>query len=321
MLRSCGRWVVVALLLDWSCAARSLADESVSAPRSFAYVLQADAAWKSRSAAVAALAHCDRDWIVIDAAYTAGPDGRWTPDDLKTIRDGKPGRRVLAYLSIGEAEDYRDYWQKTWDADRDGKPDAWAPDFLMPENPDWTGNYRVRYWREAWQKLILSEIDRIVAQGFDGAYLDIVDGFETFEFNGKDWIDDRRNEETGRTYREDMIAWVKKIGERLRKEDAKRLLIPQNGSQLLANDAFVQFISGVGMEDVFTNGNRAQRAKESNPRLKDVEPLIKAGKPVLLIEYPKKEPLRQAVVEQAHKHGFVWLMTDRQLKTLGESGN
>ncbi len=102
---------------------------------------------------------------------------------------------------------------------------------------------------------------------------------------------------------------------------AKRLLIPQNGSQLLADEGFVKIISGIGMEDVFTNGNRAQKSKESNPRVKDVENLVQAGKPVLLIEYPKKEALRDMVVTQAHEHGYVWLVTDRQLKTLGESGD
>ncbi len=37
--------------------------------------------------------------------------------------------------------------------------------------------------------------------------------------------------------------------------------------------------------------------------------------------YPKKEALRDMVVTQAHQHGFVWLVTDRRLKTLGESGD
>jgi hypothetical protein len=41
---------------------------------------------------------------------------------------------------------------------------------------------------------------------------------------------------------------------------------------------------------------------------------------VLLIEYPKT-PERQALSKElARKNGLVWLVTDRQLKTLGESG-
>lgn len=312
--------LVVCILLLILHVTSSPADEASTPPRSFAYVLQADATWKTRETAVSALAACDRDWIVVDAAYTGGEDGRWTSDDLKTIRAGKPGRRVLAYLSIGEAEDYRDYWQRSWDADRNGKPDAGAPDFLMPVNADWAGNYRVRYWRVDWQMLILAEVDRIVAQGFDGIYMDIVDAFETFEFDGTDWIDDRKNEETGQTYRLDMIAWVKTIGERLRRDSPTRLLVPQNGSQLIADESYLKIVSAIGMEDVFTNGNKKQKPAETKPRIQHVKPLIAAGKPVLLIEYPKKQALRDEVMAGARSNGFVSLLTDRALKTLGESG-
>ena len=31
---------------------------------------------------------------------------------------------MLAYVSIGEAENYRFYWEESWDADNDGQPDA-----------------------------------------------------------------------------------------------------------------------------------------------------------------------------------------------------
>jgi len=316
----CVLMAVIGLVSNTLTALPAQAVESASDPTSFAYVLQADSRWKTKPDAVRELAACDRDWIVIDAAYTSEENGRWSKADLDAILAGKSGRRVLAYLSIGEAEDYRSYWKKSWDVDGDGKPDPGAPEFLMAENPDWDGNYRVRYWHKEWQSIILAEIDRIAEQGFDGAYLDIVDAFETFEFDGNDWIDDRRNDETGKTFRADMVSWVTKIGERLRKTEASRLLIPQNGSQLLADPNYRTIISGIGMEDVFTNGNRTQRPSESKSRLKDVESLVKDNKPVLLIEYPKKAELQKMVIEKSQEHHFVWLIADRPLKTLGESG-
>ena len=53
------------------------------------------------------------------------------------------------------------------------------------ENPDWAGNYKVRYWEQGWQDLILSGpesyLNRITAAGFDGVYLDLIDAFEYFE--------------------------------------------------------------------------------------------------------------------------------------------
>ena len=60
-----------------------------SAPASFAYVLQADALAKSKAEAVAKLAACGRDWIVLDAAFSS--DAPWTAADLSAIRAGRAG--------------------------------------------------------------------------------------------------------------------------------------------------------------------------------------------------------------------------------------
>lgn len=49
-------------------------------------------------------------------------------------------------------------------------------------------------------------------------------------------------------------------------------------------------------------------------------PLRAAGKPMLAIEYPRAAPKRDIVGKLAHNGGFTWLIADRQLKTLGESG-
>jgi len=81
-------------------------EKPIFAPKSMAYVLQADRLASSREAVVQQLAACDRDLIVIDAAFNGAGD--WTPAEIETIRAGKNGRRVVAYVSIGEAEDYRE---------------------------------------------------------------------------------------------------------------------------------------------------------------------------------------------------------------------
>mgnify|MGYP003325216864 CR=1 FL=1 len=168
------------------------------APKSMTYILQADRLTKTRSNTVEQLAGCGRDLVVTDHVYTSGTGNEWTAVELATIRQG-----LVAYISIGEAEDYRSYWNAQWDANRDGQPDAGAPAFLNGENPDWEGNYRVRYWGPQWQTIVLSSVDTILQQGLDGIYLDIVDGFETYEYDPKtkDWIDHRLNPDTGQTYR------------------------------------------------------------------------------------------------------------------------
>src|SRR5204863_10007565 len=75
-------------------------------------------------------------------------DATVTPADVKRLQvKANGGRRlVLCYVSIGEAEDYRTYWQDGWKPGR--------PAFLGPEDSDWKGTCAVRYWDPAWQTII-----------------------------------------------------------------------------------------------------------------------------------------------------------------------
>ena len=287
-----------------------------SSPSSFAYILQADSFAKTKSAAVAQLKESGRGWIVLDTSFAG--DTPWERADLDAIRSGKAGRKVVAYISIGEAEDYRSYWQPEWGSG--GKRTAAAPAWLGIENPEWKGNYQVKYWNAEWQKLMLAAIDDAMGRGFDGVYLDIVDGYQTYEQGADNYLDDRMNPETKQTYRRDMVDWVKAIASRARAKNPAALVIPQNGSQLAAHKDFVEVISAQGIEDLFTNGKKLQPASHTDEILGHLKTLASAKKPVLLIEYPKT-PERQALSKKlAEENGFVWLVTDRQLKTLGESG-
>ena len=86
-------------------------------------------------------------------------------------------RLIIAYMSIGEAEDYRYYWDSDWN----NTPPSW----LEEENPNWEGNFKVRYWEAEWKGIIYgndsSYLKKILDAGFDGVYLDIIDAFEYFE--------------------------------------------------------------------------------------------------------------------------------------------
>jgi len=134
----------------------------------------------SKAKYLAALAKTNHDLLVIDL-FT----GDWTAtaDDLKRLKvKANGGRRlVLCYVSIGEAEDYRFYWQKGW------KPGN--PAFLGPENPQWKRNFAVKYWEPTWQAIFVggkeSYLSRVQAAGFDGIYLDRVDEYEWFEEHGE----------------------------------------------------------------------------------------------------------------------------------------
>ncbi len=130
----------------------------------------------SKTEYLGALKSTNYDALIIDAFYNETILDQLEVENLKQKSNG--GKRlVIAYMSIGEAEDYRYYWQSDWQS---GTP-AW----LMQENSDWPGNYKVRYWQTDWQNIIFGNEDsylkKIIDAGFDGVYLDIVDGYEYFE--------------------------------------------------------------------------------------------------------------------------------------------
>ena len=149
---------------------------SLADARNFLYLLD-PSEFGSKDAFLGALQATNYDAIIMDYFYE--DTQALSADDvasLKTKADGG-SRLVISYMSIGEAEDYRYYWQEEWDSD--------PPSWLDEENEEWEGNYKVRYWEADWQAIIYGSpdayLDRIIASGFDGVYLDIIEAFEHFE--------------------------------------------------------------------------------------------------------------------------------------------
>jgi endo-alpha-1,4-polygalactosaminidase (GH114 family) len=85
------------------------------------------------------------------------------------------GRLAIGYIDAGEFMrccsniDLPD--QGLW-FDAQGKLTAAAPSWFGPPNPNFNNLWVVRDWDPAWQAYILSEIDKIIALGFDGVFLD-----------------------------------------------------------------------------------------------------------------------------------------------------
>lgn len=143
--------------------------------RNFLYLINGEK-FGSRDEFLAAVEGTDYDLIIMDLFFE---NEALSPDDLGRLRRKQNGGRrlLICYMSIGEAEDYRSYWKPVWKKS--------PPEWIEEENPDWEGNYKVRYWDAGWQSLIFGNpdayLDRILAAGFDGVYLDIIDAFEYFE--------------------------------------------------------------------------------------------------------------------------------------------
>lgn len=121
-----------------------------------------------------AISMTNYDLVLIDLFYHSQVVA---VDSLLSTKQNGGSRLVIAYMSIGEAEDYRYYWNADWSKN--------APAWLAGENSNWPGNYKVKYWNKEWQDIIygndLSYIKKIIDAGYNGVYLDIIDAYEYFE--------------------------------------------------------------------------------------------------------------------------------------------
>ncbi len=246
------------------------------------------------------------DLLVIDYSRDGSEEERWTREDIAAIKAAKsPGRLVVAYLSIGEAEDYRYYWKQSWKRE----PPAW----LEQENPDWKGNIKVRYWDPQWQRLIFgtpdSYLDKIMDAGFDGAYLDIIDGFEYFEERGR------------KSARREMVELVLALARhaRVTRGDRDFGIFPQNGEELLADADYLKGITGIGREDAFFGYERDDRRTpaEATARItRFLDLAVKAEKLVLNVDYAASPAKVREAYRLAEARGYREYCARRALKAL-----
>jgi cysteinyl-tRNA synthetase, unknown class len=218
----------------------------------------------------------DSKFLVIDYSKDGTEGQRYSASDLTALH--QKGKSAVSYLSIGEAEDYRYYYQSGWNTN--------PPSWLGQDNPDWPGNAKVKYWEPEWQNIVLGYLDKIIESGFDGIYLDIVDGYEYWSDpkNGEGLVLDRADAANR------MIDWVEKLAEYARVQKGKPdfHVIPQNGEELLKYDtdgSFLKTLSAVGVEDLYYNETSSQSAASIAYRSANLDKVKAAGKPVLVIDY------------------------------------
>jgi cysteinyl-tRNA synthetase, unknown class len=258
------------------------------------------------------LAASPYDALVIDYSRDGSEAGRLSAAEVQTIKRRPDGSRriVLAYLSIGEAEAYRYYWQRGW-ADWRFVPNFWsAPSWRSSQNSAWKGNYAVRYWDPQWQAIILGQggyLDRILEAGFDGVWLDKVDSAVERVASGRD------------SARDDMTTFVRRIRERGRKANANFLIIPQNGEELLADPGFRAVIDGLGVEDLLYGEGKSGAANnpKSIAKRRGLMSLVVADrKPVLAVEYLDDKVRIDDARRELVTLGFAPHFAERKLATL-----
>ncbi len=245
---------------------------------------------------VAELAADPSDLLVIDYAKKLGivPLLPQEVERIKTRPDGSR-RFVVAYMSVGESEEFRFYWKKSWTA----PATEVLPEWIGEENCAWPKAHRVRYWDDGWKNINFrgpqSYLRRIIDAGFDGVYLDRVDIYETYEKERP-------------TARQDMIDHVARLAATARRMKPGFFVIPQNAEALLDAEDYRSVIDGLGKESLLHG------ASETGVRNTDADIawslgmlkyLRDEGKPVFAVEYLMDSAHIDRTAVELRRRGFV----------------
>lgn len=149
---------------------------SLSEAKNFLYLINPEN-FATKAAFIQAVTATNYDLLIMDLFFH--DDSPFTAAEINQLKGKANGgsRLLIAYMSIGEAEDYRYYWDTDWNNNQ--------PDWMDKENPNWKGNFKVKYWDADWQAVIYgndnSYLKQVLDAGFGGVYLDIIDAYEFYE--------------------------------------------------------------------------------------------------------------------------------------------
>jgi cysteinyl-tRNA synthetase len=160
---------------------------------------------------------------------------------------------VLAYADIGQAEDWRWYWKKSWGPGR--------PDWIVTVDPDdWEGCYPVAFWDPAWEDIVIygidgmSHLEAALQNGFDGIYMDWVEAF-----SDEDVIDKAEEDGIPDTAAA-MLDFIGNIRRHARTGSAAAdpgfLVVAQNASDLYREDParYESLIDAISLEAIWYDG-------------------------------------------------------------------
>lgn len=248
------------------------------------------------------LANSKYDLIVMDSEPAVRPN-RNIIDRIKCSGDGE--KLVVSYLAVGQAEEYRYYWQDDWAVGN--------PSYIVYPDLYWPGDYYVRYWTPEWRKILMgtaeSRVDRIIEAGFDGIYLDTIDGYEFFLDENPNAISDMQQ----------LILDISNYA-RTKSGNPDFGVFVQNAEELIhvVGPEWVAPLTGIGKEEPFFWA-MDQRVEEDQRYWNDfyLDQWVSAGKLVLSVDYVTTDANRQSTYNDARARGYVPLtLSDKDLNLM-----
>jgi cysteinyl-tRNA synthetase len=249
--------------------------------------------------------------------------------------DGTHHKLVIAYIDIGEAEDWRWYW--TWSTEWDcvGDPPTDWPDYIITCDPDgWSGNYPVAYWDADWKDIVIygqntgshpdrnynSVIDEVIRDGFDGIYLDWVEAFEDTHIITAALA-------AGLDPADEMIAFIQEMRDYAAIRDPDFIIIQQNAASLIdGHPELTSVIDAIAQEAIWYDGSADVDWNDSegydwvndsglvNYYIGYLDQYLASGLPVFDCEYALD--YADTAYANAYSEGYVPYATRRSLSQL-----
>ena len=218
--------------------------------------------------------------LVVEAAQTGAldsPDGREIFLDFAQIRvlQQDHARPLLAYLNLAELEPWRDYWQGA----------------LVV--PPWSGGHTAqgewlaRYWTQGWREVLYARVDRLMAAGADGLFLDDALHYYTYGTGGA-MAEGIGAPQGAPAHAAAMMALVLDVTSRMRQHDCAGLVVVNNAIFIgrdTGRSGATQFaryrdaLDGIMIEDAFG------AADHPDLHLALAEDYLSAGLPVLSLDF------------------------------------
>ncbi len=216
------------------------------------------------------LAASSYDIVVIDYSRDGTDAGAYTYTEIESVRSS--GKTVLAYLPLGEASNFRFYWEAGWTVGH--------PAFIGPENPNYPGTYKAKYWKRAWwRQVVRPHLDRILDAGFDGVCLDSIDSYWFWFLQGEDPVESADR----------MAELVRTVAEYARARVGESFVVCPNNGLAMLDDASTEWaanylsdIDAVAVESLFYN---YFSQADQDYRLWKLEQFASAGTKILNAEY------------------------------------
>lgn len=216
--------------------------------------------------------------------------------ELAPLKEKKA--KVVGYISFGEVAKHDPFFEKI----KNEK-------LLIDENENWPGSFRIDIKQRAWHDFIIKNlIPNVLAQGFDGIFIDTIDTAEYLENTKK---------MSGQI--DGAIELIKSI----RKTFPEMIIILNNG--LFMTNMVGKEIDALLVEDIYTSYNFKDKtyhlaaADWTAERVVPVKAFQKKfKKPVLALDYLDKSDKAgiEKVASEARKQRFLPYISDIDLQTI-----